>query len=59
MDENDNPGRRDRENAPAKTSRSRLWRATFIFFAGAIMLLWGAFLFWLVIKVIDWIAAIV
>jgi len=61
MVENDEPGRRDldnKEKASAKTPRSRLWRATLVFGAGAIILLWGAFLFWLVIKMVDRIAAI-
>ena len=60
MDESDEPGRRDldnRENAPAKTWRARLWRATFVFGAGIIILLWAAFLFWLAIKMVGLIVS--
>jgi hypothetical protein len=62
MVENDEPGRRDpdsRENAPAITSRSRLWRTALVVGGAAVLLLWSAFLLWLIIKMVGWIAALV
>jgi hypothetical protein len=62
MVEDDEPSRRDLnhgENGPAKTTFSRLWKATLVSFIAGVMILWGAFLVRLLIKLVGWIAAII
>jgi hypothetical protein len=59
MVEDDEPSRRnlnDGENGPAKKTLSRLWKATLVAFMAAVMILWGAFLVWLLIKLVGLIA---
>jgi hypothetical protein len=62
MVENHETGRRnlnDGENGPDKTALPRRWKATFVSFIAGVMILWGAFLVWLLIKLVGWIAAMI